>query len=91
MSGGSFDYMYAKIRSMYENEFDDDEMEDLFQDFCDILHDLEWWQSGDIGDETYRERVTAFKKKWLSGHNEDTDARVERLKHNLIEAINKFR
>ena len=38
MSGGSFDYMYAKIRSMYENEFEDDEMEDLFQDFCDILH-----------------------------------------------------
>ena len=35
----------------------------IIQDECQ--NDLEWWQSGDIGEEEYRKTVTWFKKKWF--------------------------
>ena len=48
MSGGSFNYMYERIRENYSGEMYDHELNALLEDFCNVLHDLEWWQSGDI-------------------------------------------
>lgn len=90
MSGGSFNYKYTDIRYTYEGYMRDEELEELLQDFCDLLHDLEWWVSGDYSEEGYRKSVTEFKKKWLNGYDDNTNARVERLKKNLIEQIEKF-
>ena len=90
MSGGSFNYKYTDIRYTYEGRMRDEELEELLQDFCDLLHDLEWWQSGDYSEDEYRKSVTEFKKKWLNGYDDNTTARVERLKKNLIEKIEKF-
>lgn len=90
MSGGSFNYKYSDIRCTYEGHMCDEELEELLQDFCDLLHDLEWWESGDTLEEDYRKSVTVFKKTWLNGHDDNTNARVERLKKNLIKQIEKF-
>lgn len=69
MSGGSFDYMYSKIRDTYKGELDDPELEDILEGFCEVLKALEWWQSGDRSEEDYRKTVENFKKKWLNPIN----------------------
>ena len=42
MSGGSFDYMYYRIQEMYGNRLEDKELNELLDDFCEILRELEW-------------------------------------------------
>lgn len=69
MSGGSFDYMYSKIRDTYQGELDDPELESLLSEFCEVLKALEWWQSGDTTEEDYRKRAKEFKMQWLSLNN----------------------
>ena len=44
---------------------DDLELNEMLKDLVKVLHDVEWWQSGDISEESYRETVTKFKKKWF--------------------------
>lgn len=89
MSGGSFNYMYARILDNYYNEMQDCEMNDLIMDLCAVLHDLEWWQSGDYGEDEYRKSVEDFKKKWISGQGNDDDARIKRIKTHVLEAVKK--
>lgn len=89
MSGGSFNYMYARILDNYYNEMQDCEMNDLIMDLCAVLHDLEWWQSGDYGEDEYRKSVEDFKKKWISGQGNDDDARIKRIKTHILEAVKK--
>ena len=45
----------------------DDEMDDMIHDLCEVLHDLEWWQSGDYSEECYRKKLAKFKQKWFMG------------------------
>lgn len=89
MSGGSFNYMYERILDNYYNEMQDCEMNDLIMDLCAVLHDLEWWQSGDYGEDEYRKSVEDFKKKWISGQGNDDDARIKRIKTHVLEAVKK--
>lgn len=77
MSGGSMQYLYARFREEVEGRMEDVELEALMHDISDLLHDLEWYQSGDYGPETYRKTVKAFKAKWLGGAGRN--ARLERL------------
>lgn len=65
MSGGSHNYIYNKLSVECEGEMHDAEMDDLIKDLCEVLHDLEWWQSGDYSEDQYRETVSEFKKKWF--------------------------
>ena len=74
MSGGSYSYIYSRLQSECENRMYDVEMDDLIIDLCDVLHDLEWWQSGDSDESNYRNTLSKFKKKWFKGN------RKERLK-----------
>lgn len=69
MSGGSYNYIFNKLSVECEGEMHDDEMNDMIEDLCDLLHDLEWWQSGDYSEDQYRETVSWFKKKWFKGEN----------------------
>lgn len=87
MSGGSFDYMYWRIQEMYGNRLEDKELNELLDDFCEILRELEWWQSCDTGEEDYRKAVKQFKKKWLSGYDKKTNGRIDRFKKNLKKSI----
>ena len=65
MSGGSYDYICYKLSNECEGRMYDAEMNDLIKDLCEVLHDLEWWQSGDTSEDCYRNTLTKFKAKWF--------------------------
>lgn len=75
MSGGSFNYEYCKIKELYVGEMQDADLDEMMKDLCNVLHDLEWWQSADYDEETYRHSTQAFKQKWLRGYNWKTEER----------------
>jgi len=81
MSGGDYSYIYSKLSMECEGRMYDAEMNDLIKDLCEVLHDLEWWQSGDTSEERYRNTLTKFKAKWFKGD------RQERLKGYIDEQI----
>lgn len=71
MSGGSYNYIYSRLKDECGNNMYDAEMNDLINDLCEVLHDLEWWQSCDTSEESYRKTLTKFKKKWFKGNREE--------------------
>lgn len=71
MSGGSYNYIYSRLQDECENRMYDAEMNDLIKDLCVVLHDLEWWQSGDTCEETYVESLQKFKQKWFKGNRQE--------------------
>ena len=79
MSGGSYNYIYSKLSIECEGEMRDEEMNAMIKDLCEVLHDLEWWQSGDYSEDQYRETVSEFKKKWFKNELaiELSDASIE--------------
>ena len=85
MSGGSYDYIYSKLLSECAGRMYDVEMDDLIKDLAKVLHALEWWQSGDTRENTYREEVSRFKAKWF-----ECD-RATRLKDYIDTEIEKIR
>lgn len=85
MSGGSYDYTYSRVEDEYVGLMYDAELDEMMKDLVDVLHDVEWWQSSDIGEEDYRKTVKEFKNKWF---NSD---RSERLKPIIDRKINKVR
>ena len=85
MSGGSYNYEYYRVEEEYVGSMYDAELDEMMEDLVKVLHDVEWWQSGDIGEDDYRKTVKAFKAKWF-----DSD-RCERLKPIIEREINKVR
>lgn len=66
MSGGSYDYICYSIESTLVGKMYDPVLDELMKDIVKLAHDLEWWQSSDYSEDTYRRTVEAFKAKWLS-------------------------
>lgn len=85
MSGGSYNYTCYRVEEEYVGAMHDAELDEMMKDLVDVLHDVEWWQSSDIGEDDYRKTVKAFKAKWF-----DSD-RGERLKPIIDRKINKVR
>ena len=81
MSGGSYEYICYRLEEECKGRMYDAEMNDMIKDLVEVLHDLEWWQSGDSGESVYRERLAEFKQKWFHGN------RKERLKGYIDEQI----
>lgn len=75
MSGGHFDYYNYSVGERMDGQWHDEEINELFHDlFCADLWEyrggglagaLDYWLSYDIDEETYREYVAKFKKKWF--------------------------
>lgn len=82
MSGGSYDYICYKLEEECGGRMHDAEMNDMIEDLCGLLHALEWWQSSDTSEETYRKCLSEFKAKWFNGNRE------ERLKNYIDEQTN---
>jgi len=83
MSGGSYDYICYQVGDLSGRMYDK-EMDLLVKDLADLLHDLEWWQSGDVSEERYRKTLEKFKTKWFGNRN-------ERLADIINESCNSLR
>ena len=91
MSGGQFEYLDSRLKDEifgYENKvknvFEDREISELVFDVLDLIHEFDWYYSGDTGKETYLEAKAEFKKKWLS-------SRGVRIKHTIDTALDEVR
>ena len=85
MSGGSRNYIYCRLQEECSGQMYDPEMDELINDLCKVLHDLEWWESCDSSEEEYRKTVADFKQKWFHAD------RNERLKKYIDEQTNLVR
>jgi hypothetical protein len=78
MSGGRFDYFYSKLNELLADiEYDYDLnkkiklsteeriLKRLLTDLSSLLHDYEWWKSGDIDEKDFIKSFNKFKRKWL--------------------------
>ena len=92
MSGGSRDYLYCRVKSTFVGSMYDPEIDDLMKDIVELLHDVEWYDSADIGEEDYRETVKKFKRKWFEKPRdyrlkEYVNTAVDRLREELMQMI----
>ena len=75
MSGGSYNYIGSTLKMKCAGRMYDAEMNGLIVNLCEVLHDLEWWQSCDSSEEVYRETVAKFKEKWFNkGYKEPSES-----------------
>lgn len=73
MSGGRFNFTDAGCKTEIfgwedkpMNVFEDREISELVWDVFGLIHDFDWYASGDTDKETYLAQKAAFKKKWLN-------------------------
>lgn len=83
MSGGHFDYMDSSLKTeifRYSDEpwnaLEDPEISELVWDVLDLIHDYDWYRSGDTCEETYLKSKREFKKKWFESVRKDTIRRI---------------
>lgn len=102
MSGGRFQYMDNNLKMemfgwFYEdgkvpNVMEDREISELVYDVLDLIHDYDWYASGDTGEDDYLKAKAAFKKKWFSNRGvrvrRIVDESVEELKKELYKTFN---
>ena len=88
MSGGFFDYKDSSL--MWEiypddvptNEFEDREISELVWDVLNLIHDFDWYKSGDTGKEDYLKAKKEFKKKWFGSNR---GLRIRRIVDEALE------
>lgn len=96
MSGGSRDYIYCRIEQDLVGKMYDAELDDLMKDIAKLAHDVEWYDSGDTCEDTYRKSVAKFKKKWF-GSDRNTrlkgyiDTKLDETKQELYQMIGEKR
>ena len=73
MSGGHFDYMDRRLYEWSSQVRMDGNplLADLLHDLGDLLHEYDWWKSGDTGREKWLNAWDAWKKKWMNGNVTD--------------------
>lgn len=102
MSGGFFDYKDGDLK--YEifgfsdrpkNVFEDLEISEIVWDVLDLIHEYDWYHSGDTDESDYLNAKNEFKKKWLLTDSEDrlkmiVDKEIEELRKQLYKTIGEF-
>jgi hypothetical protein len=92
MSGGSYGYIYSRLIEECDGAMYDAEMNDLIIDIAEVLHDLEWWKSGDSSEDKYRKTLARFKAKWFVRDRSERlkgyiDQQIGIVKHELYALI----
>lgn len=85
MSGGSHNYIYCRIEEDLCGRMHDAELNDLIKDIAQLAYDVEWYDSGDTGEDDYKESVARFKSKWFK------QSRTKRLKGYIDKSIDDLR
>ena len=62
--------LYETLRVICNN-LHDEELEDMAQDFLNVLIEFQQYHSGDISGNTYHQSVAEFKKKWFESSREE--------------------
>jgi len=90
MSGGHFDYIDSRCKSeifgwadVPKNVFEDREISELIWDVFDLIHEYDWYISGDTGKDDYLKAKADFKKKWLK----NSGVRVRRIVDDAIAEV----
>ena len=98
MSGGHFNYQDSCLKEEIfgwtgkpYNVFEDMEFSELVWDVLNLIHDYDWYKSGDTGEDTYLEAKTKFKNKWFGDRDKLTrrivDESLEELKRELYKTF----
>lgn len=90
MSGGRFEYIDSRLKDEIfgwtdtpSNVFEDREISELVWDILNLIHDFDWYKSGDTDKETYLKAKAEFKKRWMSNRG----VRVRRIVDEAIQSI----
>lgn len=74
MSGGHFQYEDSRLKNTIfdwedkvTDQFEDMEISHLVWDVLNLIHDYDWYASGDTGKEDWLKAKAEFKEKWLKG------------------------
>ena len=93
MSGGYFNFEDSNLKfeifgfgKTCSNVFEDKEISQLIWDVFDLLHDYDWYRSGDTCKDTWLKKKRLFKKKWIRSSFEQ-----ERTKQIIDESIEDLR
>lgn len=98
MSGGHFDYVDSRLKEEIfgwtdkpGNVFEDREISELVWDVLNLIHEYDWYASGDNCKETYLKHKAAFKKKWFSNRGvrvrQIVDGALTQCKNELYETF----
>ena len=87
MSGGSYNYTYCNVDEEYVGHMYDPELDALIKDLVPVLKAVEWWQSSDTCEKSYRDAVAKFKRKWLGNDK----ARQERLQQIICDKVDDLK
>ena len=90
MSGGYFNYRDATLREeiygwsdTWHNVFEDREISELVWDILNLIHDYDYYVSGDTAKDTYLKAKADFKNKWF----DNRDVVVKRIVDTAIEEV----
>lgn len=97
MSGGHFDYW--SLPEELSDSWDDEEINELVKDlflggdfsvrgYGGLLQSLDFWLSGDSGENSYRDAVARFKRKWFKKTPKD---RVEFYQRKLQDYADRLK
>lgn len=92
MSGGRFSYMDSSLMDEIfgysekpRDVFEDMEISQLVWDVLELIHDFDWYASGDTGEDDWLKAKAKFRKKWFE------TARKDRLKKIIDEKVEETR
>lgn len=86
MSGGAFEYRDSSLKEeifhgQFSDVFEDREISEIVWDILDLIHEFDWYASGDTCENDYLAAKQAFKLKWL---NTPANDRIKRVIDDVI-------
>lgn len=93
MSPDYGEYGFSKAKDARKlNPFEDRQLSELCWDMFCLLHSLDWYKSGDTGEDTYFKDVRYFKDKWIvkggeAIQKEEIDKSIEELREELYATL----
>lgn len=83
MSGGHFNYKDDSLKgeifdyaSEPTDKFEDMEISHLVWDVLTLIHDYDWYVSGDTGPDDYHRAKEKFKEKWFKTNRSERLAKI---------------